>query len=117
MKRTPYANQGELRMDKISELPEVATKPFDEKNAKGFILSHSEKGNHHLLTGDVEVLERTEGVPEGGRILYAIVREPSKLWQDASEPHGDINFDPGIYEFRSKREYSSLLQQARAVAD
>lgn len=114
--REAIANQGEIRIDRIEVMPAVETKPFDDKNAKGFIISHSEQGHHHILGGDVEVLERT-AAPAGAKILYAIVKEPTKLFQDAAVPHEPVSLDPGIYEFRIKREYDPFAEQARRVAD
>ena len=114
--RTPIGNQGEIRIDLIEKLPDVQLKPFTEANEKGVIISHSEQGHHHLLSGNVEVMERVN-TPEGAKILQAIVKEPSKLWQDAATPHDTINLDPGIYEFRIKREFNPFEKQARRVAD
>ena len=74
--RQSIANQGEVRIDRIAALPETATKPFTEKNGKGWIISHSETGHHHILGGDCDVMERVD-VPTGARILYAIVKEPT----------------------------------------
>ena len=113
--REAIANQGEIRIDRISKIT-GKTKPFTEKNAHGFIISHSEQGHHHILGGDVEVMERSEA-PAGARILYAIVKEPTKLFQDAAVPHDPVNLDPGIYEMRIKREYDPFAEQARRVAD
>jgi len=114
--RKAIANQGEIRIDLISELPNHETKAFSEKNAKGYIISHSEQGHHHILGGDAEVLERVKA-PAGAKILYAIVKEPAKLFQDAAVPHDPVNLDPGIYEFRIKREFDPFSEQARRVAD
>ncbi len=114
--RHAIANQGEIRIDRISALPDCATKPFSEKNGKGWIISHSETGHHHILGGDCEVVERIE-VPTGARILYAIVAEPTRLFQDAAAPHAPVDLDPGIYEFRIKREFDPFSEQARRVAD
>lgn len=114
--REAIANQGEIRIDRIASLPDTPTKPFAEKNAKGFIISHSEQGHHHILGGDCEVLERASA-PAGAKILYAIVKEPTKLFQDAAAPHQPVDLDPGIYEFRIKREYDPFSEQARRVAD
>jgi hypothetical protein len=114
--REAIANQGEIRIDSIDVMPDAETKPFEEKNSKGFIISHSESGHHHILGGDVEVMERTEA-PAGARILYAIVKEPTKLFQDAAVPHQPVDLDPGIYEFRIKREFDPFAEQARRVAD
>ena len=62
-------------------------------------------------------MERTQDVPEGMRILYAIVKEPTRLWQDAQQPHETHDTPPGIYEARIAREYDPLMEQARRVAD
>lgn len=113
--REAIANQGEIRIDRVSEVTGKTT-PFTEKNVKGYIISHSEQGHHHILGGDVEVMEKTEA-PAGARILYAIVKEPTKLFQDAAVPHDPVNLDPGIYEMRIKREYDPFAEQARRVAD
>lgn len=110
--------QGEIYARTINELP-GGLAPFKERNAKGdWIISHSESGHHHLLeaTG-VEVLERTKDVPAGMRVLYAIVKEPVRLFQDAAVPHDAHELPPGNYEFRIAREYDPLMEQARRVAD
>ena len=114
--RTPIGNQGEIRIDRIEAIPDFETKAFTERNGKGWIISHSESGNHHVLGGDCDVIERVD-VPTGARILYAIVKESTKLFQDAAAPHAPVNLDPGIYEFRIKREHDPFLDQARRVAD
>ena len=115
--RTPIGNQGEVRIDRIEAMPDGAQTKKMERSPKGYIISHSESGHHHLLDGDVEVLERTDNVPTGMRMLYAIVKEPGRLYQDAATPHQPIDLDPGIYEMRVKREYDPFAEQARQVAD
>ena len=117
MERTPIANQGEIRIDQIDALPEGMATVAVERVAKGYIISHSESGHHHLLDGDVEVMERSNDVPAGMKMIYAIVKEPSRLHQDAATPHKPIDLDPGIYEMRIKREFDPFTEQARRVAD
>ena len=114
--RTAIANQGEIRIDRVEAFPDAETKPFTDRNEKGFIISHSEQGHHHILGGDVEVLERVKA-PAGATILHAIVKEPTKLFQDAAVPHAPVVLDPGLYEFRIKREHDPFTEQARRVAD
>lgn len=114
--REAIANQGEIRIDRVDAFTDAETKPFTEKNKKGFIISHSEQGHHHILGGDVEVMERIKA-PAGATILHAIVKEPTKLFQDAAIPHEPVSLDPGLYEFRIKREYDPFSEQARRVAD
>lgn len=108
--------QGEITIIQIDTLPEgIETKPA-ERTGKGWIVSHSESGNHHILTGGT-VMERTDNLPEGMRKLYALLDAPASLVQDAAVPHGSYDLAPGIYEMRISREYDPFAEQARQVAD
>ena len=107
--------QGEVRIIKIDAMPDVETAAVAPK-AKGFVISHSESGNDHVLTGG-DVMERTE-VPEGMQIFYAILDDPQSLIQDAGgNSHGQFDLDPGIYEFRISREHDPFSEQVRRVMD
>jgi len=113
--KTVIGAQGEVRIIKIDALPDFATQPTP-KGAKGYVISHSESGHHHLLTGG-DVMERTERVPEGMQIFYAILDAPASFIQDAANPHGGYDLEIGIYEFRVSREFDPFAEQARRVAD
>lgn len=106
--------QGEITIIRVSSLPNVVTKPA-ERVAGGYIISHSESGHHHLLTGG-EVMERVDA-PAGMQVLYAILEHPERLVQDAATPHGSYDLPPGLYEFRIAREFDPFAEQARRVAD
>ena len=117
MKRTVIAQQGEAKVFRIDELPkDMETKPPEYTASGAAIISHSEQGNHHVIEG-AEVMERTDNVPAGMAILYAIVKEPTSLKQDAASPHKEIPLDPGLYEIRVSREYDPFNEMARRVAD
>lgn len=108
--------QGEVRIVKIDVLPEnMQTRPA-QKITAGFVISHSESGHHHVLTGG-NVVERTDNVPAGMQIFYAILDEPAAFVQDAANPHGGYDLEPGIYEFRNSREFNPFEEEARRVAD
>lgn len=108
--------QGEITIIKIDAIPGgIEIKPV-ERTAKGWIISHSESGHHHVLTGG-EVMERTDRVPAGMQVLYAMLDAPASLVQDAQVPHGGYGLAPGFYEFRISREYDPFAEQARRVAD
>ena len=107
-------DQGEISIFKIAELPNVKLAAV-ERVDNGSIVSHSESGSNHLLERS-DVLERVD-VASGMRVLYAIVENPDRLYQDAGDAHGAYDLAPGIYEFRIAREYDPFLQQARIVAD
>ncbi len=116
MKRVVVAAQGEAKVFRIDALPEMQTKAPEYNCAGHAIISHSESGHHHVVAG-AEVMERLDNVPAGMAILYAIVKEPTALRQDAPHPHGEIPLDPGIYEFRVSREFDPFAEQIRLVAD
>ncbi len=108
--------QGEITIVQIDALPEgMETKPVQRVNA-GWVISHSESGHHHCLTGG-NVMERTDNVPAGMQKLYAILEEPASLIQDAATPHGEYDLPAGIFEFRISREFDPFAEQARRVAD
>jgi hypothetical protein len=107
--------QGEVRIVKIDCLPEIQSKPV-VKVANGYIISHSESGHHHILTGG-DVMERTDSVPAGMQQFYAILKEPQKLIQDATTPHAGYDLNPGVYRFDVSREFDPFAEIARRVAD
>lgn len=109
-------DQGEIHIQPISEIPQDTT-PSNAEGMVGenYIISHSEKGHHHLLEGKgVTLLERTS---EGMKALYAIVDSPSKLFQDAANPHEAHTIPAGTYRISCAREYDPFSEQIRAVAD
>jgi len=109
--------QGEITIIKIGAAPEgFATMTPAQRVKMGAVISHSESGNHHVLTEGV-VMERMKDVPQGMRVLYAILENPGELVQDASVPHGKFSLDAGFYEFRIAREFDPFAEQARQVAD
>jgi hypothetical protein len=108
--------QGEVRIVKIDRLPDGMQTKKADKIAKGYIISHSESGHHHLLTGG-DVMERTDKVPAGMQQFYATLDAPQKFIQDATNPHGGYDLDPGFYRFDVSREFDPFAEQARRVAD
>lgn len=116
--RTIIGAQGEVKVYKIDAIPEGFDTLEVERDQHGnSIVSHSEKGHHHVLDRDIEVIERKDA-PTGMRILYGIVKSPTSLRQTASVAHDEIALtDAGIYEFRISREYNPFADEARRVAD
>lgn len=109
--------QGEVRMQPIAAIPKCETRPVAARGAV-IVVGESESHHHHVLdAAGVAVLERTDGVPIGMRILYAIVEQATKLRQTAGNPHGAHDVPAGTYEISIKREFNPFLEQARMVAD
>lgn len=115
--RKIIGDQGEVTIFEIDAIPRGAqTKPATGRNAAGqVIISHSESGHHHVVTGG-EVMERTDA-PNGIQQFYAIFKNAERLIQDAPVPHEGFDLPPGLYEFRIAREYDHFAEQARRVAD
>ena len=113
------AAQGEVSARRIEALPAGLDLVPVAPERGLVIVGHSESGHHHgFREGDgVTVLERRDGVPEGMRMLYAIVERPADLIQDAAAPHEALRFEPGIYALRIAREFDPFAEQARRVAD
>lgn len=113
--------QGEVRIEKIEELPEGLTPFAGEKTKRGaFIISHSETGNHHVIDNEgVTVMERKlpPEFGEGMSILYAIVERPTEMYIDADNHHESAPMAPGIYELTVSTETDPFTRQARRVAD
>jgi hypothetical protein len=108
--------QGEITIIKVDAFSHTEDTAKVERTDKGWIISHSESGSHHLLTGG-DVMERTVDVPQGMKILYALLEEDAELIQDATVPHKGYALPAGLYEFRIAREYDPFAEQARIVAD
>lgn len=116
MNRQIIGAQGEITIFKVDRAPEGLV-AMPEKDSLGRpIISHSESGNHHILEGDVDVLEKPDA-PQGMRILYALLDKPTALIQDAPDAHGSHMLGAGWHEFRIAREYDPFAEQARIVAD
>lgn len=116
MERKIIGAQGEITIFRIvGELPEGLIAHTEKDKLGRPIISHSESGNHHLLDAAVDVLEKP--APEGMRILYALLDEPVRLFQDAPDAHGEHLLEPGIYELRIAREFDPFAEQVRRVAD
>jgi hypothetical protein len=116
MSREIIGAQGEITIFRIEKMPEGVVASTVGRTAAGAIISHSESGHHHVLTGGAVVMERANP-PAGMSVLYAILDKPEALVQDAAVPHGSHHLPAGIYEFRIAREFDPFAEQARRVAD
>lgn len=116
MTRDVIGAQGEITIFRIDAMPDGLIASGERDRLERPIISHSESGHHHVLDRAVEVLEHPSP-PEGMRILYALLDEPTALVQDAQDAHGKHDLPPGVYEFRIAREYDPFMEQARVVAD
>jgi hypothetical protein len=110
------AAQGEITILRIKEIPAGCT-PMKAEHGR-FVVGHSETGHHHVIDAkgaDVMVLDRP---PEGMRILYAILENPTSLDHlREHDKHESIALEPGTYEIRIAREFDHYAELARKSAD
>ena len=111
MKKTLIGKQGEVKIYKVDALPAgMKTRPVEKLGAR-WIISHSESGHHHLLTGG-DVMEREDNVPAGMKILYAILDNPEQLTQDAQVPHEGFDLRRARRAPRAGRRDGDRARQA-----
>lgn len=84
-------------------------------DVKGYIVGHSEKGHNHILEHEGVTMRRSS--EKGMDILYAIVENPVRLYQDAGSPHAAQIVEPGEYIITNNIQYNPWTEQARRVAD
>jgi hypothetical protein len=83
-----------------------------------FIIGHSETGHHHVIDARGASVAVMSGAPEGMRVLRAILKNPTSLDHLRDhDTHESIVLEPGMYEFRSGREYDPYQEIARRQAD
>ena len=108
--------QGEIRTYKIDKIP-GNVKPLHRENGQ-LIIGHSETGHHHVLEAErVQVFE-ADTAPEGMRVLYALLETPGELKHlRGFDTHAPQAFEPGVYMFRTDREFDPYAELARRSAD
>lgn len=110
------AAQGEITIRRIANIPTGCTEMKPEGGQ--YIVGHSETGHHHVISASgakVAVLDRP---PEGMRVLYAILENPTSLVHLRDhDTHEPIQLEPGAYEFRIAREFDHYAELARQSAD
>lgn len=116
MKKTIIGQQGEVRIYRIDAMPDNVTSATIERDNQGRpIISHSEKGHHHVIDcAGIDVMERPSA---GMTMLFAIVKSPTALIQTAQVAHEKHTLDAGCYMFTIDREYDPFAEQVRRVAD
>lgn len=102
----PTIRHGEVYFIPIKSAPDG--KPMAAEDGR-YIVGHSETGHHHTIaaTDAVMIMEPPSGqkIPDGMRILNAIVREPGvKVEHDRqAHRHADTPLQIGAYEIRTQR--------------
>jgi hypothetical protein len=110
------AAQGEISIRRIDALP-PGVKQVAPQDGK-FIVGHSETGHHHVMTMDRAQVFEAINPPAGMRVLYAILDAPKLLEHlRPHDTHEPIQFQPGVYELSSGREFDPYAELIRSQMD
>jgi hypothetical protein len=108
--------QGEVRYFRVAAMPD-GLKPLARENGQ-FIIGHSETGHHHVLIVDSAAVFEAQDAPEGMRVLYALLDTPGELRHLRDyDKHRSHFLEPGVYMFRTDREYDPYAEMERRAAD
>lgn len=106
------AAQGELTITKLTKTPRKIGDIVQPVNGK-LIVGHSETGHHHVVDADCATLTRVNEFT-----AYLNVTKPTKIDHlRGYDTHPSIALQPGMYEFRTGREFDPFAELIRASAD
>lgn len=112
LKFTKHAAQGELVITKLDAPPcniGATVAAIDGK----LIIGHSETGHHHVVDADCATLTRVDPFT-----AFLNVRKATRLvHQREYDAHPPIELQPGMYEFRTGREFDPFEEAIRISAD
>ena len=117
LKFTKVAAQGELTIKRVQRLPEDAGAPVAPERGV-LIVGHSETGHHHVMERPGAQFFEPVKQPDGMTVLFAILTSANELTHlRGYDTHETIAFQPGMYEFRSGREFDPYAELARKQMD
>jgi len=112
LKFEKIAAQGELTITKLYRRPKRVGAVVGPLNGK-LIVGHSETGHHHVVDADCAVLTRVDEFT-----AYLDVKKPTQIDHlRGFDTHPPIALQPGMYEFRTGREFDPFEDAIRASAD
>ena len=112
LKFQKIAAQGELIITRVDDLP---SKHGEKVAPVGsfLIVGHSETGHHHVVDADCATLTRIDPFT-----AWLDVRKATRLThQREFDTHPAIELQPGVYQFRTGREFDPFEEAIRASAD
>jgi len=112
LKFNKVAAQGELTITKLDRAPKNIGEPVVPVD--GFlIVGRSETHHHHVVDADCATLTRVDSFT-----AFLAVRKATLLvHQRDYDTHPAIELQPGMYEFRTGREFDPFEESIRISAD
>lgn len=106
------AAQGELTITRLSKAPKNTGAAIEAVAGK-VIVGHSETGHHHVVDAGCATLTRIDQFT-----AYLDVKKPTQIDHLRDhDTHPSIALRPGMYEFRTGREFDPFEEAIRASAD
>ena len=106
------AAQGELTITKLSRTPKNIGVPVAPVGGR-LIVGHSETGHHHVVDADCAVLTRIDAFTA----LLNVVKATELRHLRDHDTHPSIALQPGMYEFKTGREFDPFEKVIRASQD
>jgi len=112
LKFNKVAAQGELTITKLDKPPKKLGDVVKAENGL-LIVGHSETHHHHVVDADCATLTRVDSFT-----AFLAVRKATLLvHQRDYDTHPAIELQPGMYEFRTGREFDPFEESIRISAD
>ncbi len=106
------AAQGELTITKLDCAPRNLGEVVQPVNGV-LIVGHSETGHHHVVDADCATLTRVDPFT-----AFLEVRAATRITHQRDyDTHPAIELQPGMYEFRTGREFDPFEESIRISAD
>ncbi len=109
-KRT--AAQGELTITRIAKAPKNIGTAVAPVNGV-IIVGHSETGHHHVVDADCATLTRVDAFTA----FLNVFKPTAIVHKRDADTHPPIGLQPGMYEFRTGREFDPFEEVIRASLD
>ena len=106
------AAQGELYITKIDLIPKNRGKEVSPENGK-LIVGHSETGHHHVVNADCATLTRVDEFTA----FLTVTKEVALEHLRPFDTHPSIALQPGMYKFRTGREFDPFESAVIASRD
>lgn len=101
-----------IRHGELVLLPIKSHDMSGAKHVTNYIASHSETGHHHVIEGEVDVLE----VP-GAETFIAASSPTNLVHKKSTDKHDTLPIPAGIYRVGKKKEYDPFVKLMRNVWD
>ena len=112
LKFNKVAAQGERTITKLTTFPKNLGKEVTPQAGK-LVVGHSETGHHHVVDAGCAVLTRVDEFT-----AYLNVVKPTQIDHLRDhDTHPSIALQPGMYEFRTGREFDPFAEVIRASTD